>query len=192
MGFTGGLTPIGKFSLSKAKMRVSDPCYTPAVWCSGTIDAKAGIWEAAVLELSDEQTNGLGRRIAALAVKHKDTKLPFHTDIINKTKGISRPAGWNTALFEVGVDSGQAGFFDDAIFTSHRGGSDEKFYDDVCNITLGRFGAGVMKYGAASSSGYGDGSYVCIYHTDCKNGNLADFAYIIFIDENDENMEAEE
>ena len=41
--------------------------------------------------------------------------------------------------------------------------------------------AGVMPYGAVSSSGFGDGGYVCYTH-EGDTGEI-DFAFIVFIDE---------
>ena len=38
----------------------------------------------------------------------------------------------------------------------------ERFYDICCNRTIKtNYNAGSMKYGCVSSSGFGDGSYVC-------------------------------
>ena len=51
----------------------------------------------------------------------------------------------------------------------------------ACDITLSRMHAGVMPFGAVSSSGFGDGSYVCYTH-EGDTGEI-DFAFIVFIDE---------
>lgn len=91
-------------------------------------------------------------------------KQQFDIETINRTKKIVKPAGWSTALFEVGVDSGQAGFFDDAVFAVHNGGYDEAFCDKAYDITLSNKKAGVMLNGVVSSSGYGDGGYECTYY----------------------------
>ncbi|QOC57974.1 hypothetical protein phiK7B1_119 [Pseudomonas phage phiK7B1] len=70
--------------------------------------------------------------------------------------------------FQVGVDSGQAGFFDLAAFElvaaqkEHKGDTPEheKFYEACGENTLGSEGWGVVQgMGAVSSSGYGDGGY---------------------------------
>jgi hypothetical protein len=70
--------------------------------------------------------------------------------------------------FQVGVDSGQAGFFDLAPFElvaaqkEHKGDTPEheRFYEACCENTLGSEGWGVVQgMGAVSSSGYGDGGY---------------------------------
>lgn len=52
-------------------------------------------------------------------------------------------------------------------------------YRHVCDITLSKMSAGVLPYGAVSSSGFGDGGYTCYTHAD-ENG-VIDFAFIVFI-----------
>ena len=47
------------------------------------------------------------------------------------------------------------------------------------DITLSKMSAGVLPYGAVSSSGFGDGGYTCYTHAD-ENG-VIDFAFIVFI-----------
>ena len=55
------------------------------------------------------------------------------------------------------------------------------WYNHACDITLSEMSAGVMPYGVVSSSGFGDGSYVC--HTHKGSDGEIDFAFVIFIDE---------
>ena len=55
------------------------------------------------------------------------------------------------------------------------------WYNHACDITLSEMSAGVMPYGVVSSSGFGDGSYVCYTHKG-SDGEI-DFAFVIFIDE---------
>jgi len=83
---------------------------------------------------------------------------------------------WERSDIDVGVDSGQAGFFDVAKYAlsvadkddsrSRRDSQDstfEAFYDSVCNLTLEDKSFGVVEFGAVSSSGYGDGGYTCYF-----------------------------
>jgi len=90
--------------------------------------------------------------------------------------------------FEVGVDSGQAGFFDDAFYQNDTVFEElpapgfaigDLWYRHVCDITLSKMSAGVLPYGVVSSSGFGDGGYTCYTHAD-ENG-VIDFAFIVFI-----------
>lgn len=74
--------------------------------------------------------------------------------------------------FQVGVDSGQAGFFDldkyeaalkDKPENGHDGPEFSKFYEECGENTLGSEGWGIVQgMGVVSSSGYGDGGYQLI------------------------------
>lgn len=171
---------IGIFHIGN-KMRVSDPCYAPDVWCSGVLDTVPGDWEAGVIMLTNEETGGLGKRVAVLAVKHTTCSILLTTETVNLAEScLHATSNWYVAEFVVGVDSGQAGFFDDANFVKHNGGRNEEWYDTICNIT---HTIGTMDDCAVSSSGYGDGGYACVYHLNSEG--KVDFAYIVFIDDGD-------
>lgn len=102
---------------------------------------------------------------------------------------------------DVGVDSGQAGFFDLAHYTealsdettkrSDRGPKFESFYDSVGDLTCGDDSFGTIAFGAVASSGYGDGSYSA-YAKRNDDGELIG-AIIVFIGEcEDEDGDDEE
>ena len=185
MHYKTELKQLGNFTVA-GKMRVSDPCYRPDVWCTGVLDTKPGIWEAAVMVLDNEATGGWGDRVAVLAVKHKDCSIQMTTETINSAQdhlNVSPRGEWDIAGFEVGVDSGQAGFYDNDNFVRRNGGADEDWYDKMCDITLSKENAGVFSDGVVTSSGYGDGGYTCIFHTGIDN--KVDFAFIIFIGDDD-------
>ncbi len=152
---------LGKFNISSGVMRVTDPCYDPGTWCSGTIDVPNGEWHA-YIEESDEGT--WGKRVASIEVRYQ-----------NDFKHYS----WELTNIDVGVDSGQAGFFDNQLYPDHPG--DDPFYDRVCRLTLGENSAGVIEFGAVSSSGYGDGGYSCYVARNSDNQIVA--AKIVFIDD---------
>lgn len=90
----------------------------------------------------------------------------------------------------VGVDSGQAGFFDRVHYPE--GGSDDRaFYEAACDLTLGP-GFGVVEHNGArmgfvSSSGYGDGGYSFYTLTDAAG--FVVFMAIVFIGQEDEDEE---
>lgn len=88
----------------------------------------------------------MGLRNSHIVIIHESTpasKVKFE-DMLNET---------------IGVDSGQAGFFD----TSRDTWSDKQ-YSEVCALTLEtELDAGVLDQGAVSASGYGDGTYRCRY-----------------------------
>lgn len=155
----------------------------------GVLNTEPGVWEAAVMVLGNEDTGGWGRRIAVLAAKHKGCSVPLTTGTINETSDylkFSPKSEWKIADFEVGVDSGQAGFYDNDNFVN-RNSDDEDWYDKMCSITLSKEQAGIFTGGVVTSSGYGDGSYPCIYHTGIDG--KVDFAYVIFIGNNEDEGE---
>ena len=147
---------LGTFEQETTRMRVSDPCYDKETWCAGTIEnVRPGVYEAVVGQ-SDE--GGWGVRVAELSIRHEDA-------------GRNR-IEWHESDIDVGVDSGQAGVFDDKYFKcdSEADGykhecdkicADEAFYSMCCDLTIRPQQAGVLPHGCVSSSGYGDGSYVC-------------------------------
>ncbi len=191
MKYKANLTQIGSFELS-GKMRVSDPCYKPDVWCCGTLNTRPGTWDAAVMVMDNKMTGGWGDRVAVLAAKHEDCITPLDTETINNSTDKSKVLSpWKMADFEVGVDSGQAGFYDDANFVARNGGDDEDWYDSMCEITLSSAKAATFSDGVVTRSGYGDGGYPCIYRT--GSDGLVEFVYVIFIgDESDEDWEEDE
>lgn len=71
---------------------------------------------------------------------------------------------WEDSGIDVGVDSGQAGFFDLEMFRTvcEKEAVKEAFYEEVCGMTLADASWGALPKGAVSSSGYGDGGYDCL------------------------------
>jgi hypothetical protein len=166
---------LGKFEITSGIMRVTDPCYDKETWCSGTLDARNGTWEAYV-EVSDE--GQWGKRAATLIVFHEETQ---HSG-----------GGWEKSKINVGVDSGQAGFFDNALYpdTERTGeyGDVNTFYGKVCTLTHDEKDrsvvGGVLPFGAVSSSGFGDGGYDCYVRRDEMGQVVA--AKIVFITDEEE------
>jgi hypothetical protein len=158
---------IGKFKVTSGRIRVTDPCYGPDVQCVGSLNARNGIWTA---EIVTDDYDGWGIRVGALIVRHEDypTAEPLQS-----------------TSFDIGVDSGQCGFFDEEQYAS-QGWSllHSKFYDAVCALTGSQEQAGIVpEFGAVSASGLGDGSYKC-YITEADNGEIV-AAQVIFIYEDD-------
>lgn len=153
------------------KVRVSDPCYGTGVWCAGTIDnVKEGLYNVAV-EISDE---GMwGKRVKSLTVVHAEYKgLLFFNE---------------SARFEVGVDSGQAGIYDEDYYNKYHTADDcdDDWYDDICNLT----NPAGTKDGkcAVSSSGFGDGGYTCYMLVNDDNQVIA--ISIVFIEDEEDDDE---
>lgn len=164
---------IGSFEMTGTVMRVSDPCYDKMTWCSGTLpDCLPGQWDAAVA-YSDE--GDMGIRVSILVAKHHNTVRSFA--LCNRVwadeKYTYYAGGWKISDIEVGVDSGQAGLFDEAhyqdegVFAGQPKPSPsygDIWYSHCCKQTLGKHQAGTIPYGVVSSSGFGDGGYTALSH----------------------------
>lgn len=150
---------LGHFELKSGKVMVSDPCYSRDTWCQHLLEnVRPGIYNAFVKK-SDEKDWGV--RCAELIAVHQDQPVdPLTVSIPWK---LVREA-------DIGVDSGQAGIFEDLHYKDDSviaeepdfGGSDEageKWYGANCDVTLSKKQAGVIPFGVVSSSGFGDGSY---------------------------------
>lgn len=143
-----------------SKVRVSDPCYSPDTWCSLLLNAvKPGKYHVNVEHIDDEDW---GRRNAKLTA--------IHEDYVNAELVWERHS-------DIGVDSGQAGIFDEVIYrddenaksiTYASGGwfgfnitePGDVFYDKMCGLTLNSPDQwGTFEQGVVSRSGIGDGGY---------------------------------
>lgn len=144
-----------QFEVKSGHLTITDPCYTRDTWCMiPKHPALNGTWYADVEEYEFEKG-----RIAKL-VAHHERHSKHDADI--------------THIGEIGVDSGQAGIFDEGTYPSDQETTGKlgslrdlnrkaiSFYDECCLKTCGDEGSGSVKHfgsGAVSSSGYGDGSY---------------------------------
>lgn len=151
---------------------VSDPCYSLDTWCTHTIkNARLGNWNPSI----DYGPSSWGNRVHQITITHEDARKLFYK-LVDEA--------------EIGVDSGQAGFFDKAnhprVDAEYR--DESNFYKQICNQTVDENIAHSDWY-AVSSSGYGDGSY-SLYVAE-ENGEVV-AAKIIFIDDNEEDEEFEE
>lgn len=155
---------LGTFSVSSERLRVTDPCYSVTTWCSGSLPVKPGTYTAAVKRHAFKGDNGF-KRITELLTWHESSNQE-QAALTSLDSGI-----------HVGVDSGQAGFFDAERYPSD-GSDDEAFYNLCGDHTLGFRSAGVIDFGAVASSGFGDGGYQCF--VDSKE--VATAARIVFID----------
>lgn len=156
------------------KVRVSDPCYGTKVWCAGTIDnIKEGLYNVEV-ELVDDLWGSKYSRVKSLTVVHADYKGSLSL-FFNKA-----------APFEVGVDSGQAGIYDEDYYNQYHSidNCNGDWYEDICELT---YPAGT-KDGkcVVSSSGYGDGCYICEV---AEDNNEVVAIRIIFIEDDEEDEE---
>lgn len=140
------LIPLGSFSLTGSRLRVCDPCYTHNVWCQTSIDVMPGTYSA---YLNTSRKGG----IMELIITHS-TAYP---------KGCSEFTERVGEEGVVGVDSGQAGFFDDSKYPDfdREDKRRKEFYARCCKLTLSRPGAGIIPEGVVSGTYHGDGGYNC-------------------------------
>jgi len=177
---------LGDFTMETSTMRVSDPCYTKDVWCSGTLEnCAAGTWTANI-KIGEYHT--FGRRVALLVVRHKDCQRDLK---FLRAVGLQCPKGFYLMDDLVGVDSGRAGFFDDKYYGTSAGTTEprndfankieeaEYWFDACCDATLSDKRAGVLPYGAVSQSGMGDGEYLCYFHE--NEAGLVDMAILRYL-----------
>jgi hypothetical protein len=145
-----------------------------------------GDWIKHEYERLEEKRKGFEARpgrVAYLHIRHENTQSHFdHEAELDST--------WGDSTIDVGVDSGQAGFFDLALFAQMCASEPvkDKFYDEICALTCETDGQwGVHPVGAVSSTGYGDGSYTCLVRRD-EELKLIE-AVIVYLEEYDEEGE---
>jgi len=193
----GIVEELGSFEVTSGKVVVTDPCYERGTWCAGVLDGvRNGRWLGyAFIAPSD-----FGICVHELTIHHADLG--------------DEEVELQLADFEVGVDSGKAGIFDEAMYPSGKKletwdsksskrietdcpfdyRNEAGFYKRACNASRGGERStskwipptmvGVMPEGVVSSSGIGDGSYECQYHRNA-DGEI-DYITIIFIDEDED------
>lgn len=147
---------LGDFQIESGRVFVSDPCYDLDTECAKIVDnVKNGTWIAEI-----ETRTVFGERVSKLVCHHESVRFPNNLifEVISK---------------DIGVDSGQAGVFDVDHFKRDSDADDlireckdiicenEPWYSMCCDKTLSKIGAGIIPFGVVSSSGMGDGCYVC-------------------------------
>lgn len=160
-----------KFEIKSGKMIITDPCYEKGTWCTKIVPARNGVWE---YDAWSGECGGNGR-VHKLTAQHID---PPSTKELRSLK-----------LNELGVDSGQLGFFDHDQYPStkaEQGSYDDtsSFYGKCCLLTSGENIHGSLGFGCVSSSGYGDGMYDGFAMLD-DDGNIISIE-ITFIEEEEE------
>jgi hypothetical protein len=178
---------MGKtFEIKSGKMVVSDPCYTtnPPTWCQTILEnVKNGTWVASV-EIKD--FGGWGERVHWLYATHTSNERGVKSEIGN-----------------LGVDSGQLGFFDSEFYRNDDMATDlpksdfgenydresgDSWYRSVCNLTLSDEQWGVMSMGVVSTSGIGDSSYYGEVERN-EMGEVVSIIVYFLSDEDDEDDE---
>lgn len=198
---------VGSFTLTQPKMLVSDPGYEKDEWCSKTVkDCMTGIWDAYInvnrYEFKyDDNKVGKTNRVAELFVCHssvgKEVFASIHLEYRNTLQEreddncFFRWFGpWAELSENIGVDSGQAGFFDydkfgdNSLFKAPgECGFGDKWYSNCCDLTLEDHGGIVADCGVNVASGFGDGCY-CVWEHKSAAGET-DAMVLFFLPDND-------
>jgi len=150
---------LGSFECVSGKLIVSDPCYDrPTIGQAVMTKCKKGTWNSfankGIIHSPD-----WGNRVKSLTAVHEDYT--------------NKQLNWNLSDVGIGVDSGQAGVFEERFYKNDSITSgvirkckeaiceDEPWYSLCCDRTLHVDSAGTIPYGVVSSSGTGDGCYRC-------------------------------
>ena len=165
---------IGGVVFQSGRVMVSDPCYELGTWCQHELqDVKTGTW---LIKKTVSDEGDWGIRVASLEAYIGSEPQESEYELVEEA--------------DIGVDSGQAGFFDlsgyrntillnsnpdpaslcHSMFMPEDPSSEdydaELFYGVCCNLTLDGRDAGVLPGGAVSRTGYGDGSYPLLVRKD--------------------------
>ena len=157
------------------EVKVTDPCYGNDTWCAYTIpNMQPGKYCACITIINTKDS--WGPRVTEIGIVNQQY---FH--LIKDTE-FKRVEGAH-----IGVDSGQAGFFDNEMFSklerTEKDRPNEVFYDECCALTRKEGGPLASGKGFVSSSGFGDGGYDLF--TVEKDGEVI-AAKVVFISDEEE------
>ena len=135
---------------------VSDPIYSPGIWCQAAIEGiKSGKW----IGFMHKKDTGKdwGTRVTDLWITHEDYQNEFPTLLVKDV--------------EIGVDSAKAGFFDSDYYLEHQG-LDKDWANRLYEATKGeKEGDVVDGKCVVSTSGLGDGGYN-LYESQNSEGEI--------------------
>ena len=192
---------VGSFILTQPKMIVSDPCYEKDDWCSKLVnDCRVGQYDSYInvnryRYKHDDGHSSNDKRVASLFIKHSSaTKEVFGTiHWVEEDSGdgfIRWRGNWERLSDNIGVDSGQAGFFDydkygdnSQFKTAGKCGFGDKWYSNCCDETLNKHAGIIAKCGVNASSGFGDGCYTVWGHR--SRDNKIDAMVLFFLTDNE-------
>lgn len=176
------------------KVHISDPCYDTDVWCRMVVDNVLPGFYYTYIDLM--HAGVWGERVQRVVV--------FHESLAPADLEMTKHLG------DIGVDSGQAGFFSDESYRNDAmaeiietppgdwtglpfmEGPGDKWYDKMCAFTInGNENWGAYTEGVVSSSGFGDGSYPVYAQLD-EQGNIVAMEIEFFSDGDMETLEETE
>lgn len=174
------LVPLGSFELTQPILRITDPCYDVATWCAHTTEAVPGTYDAHVYQKYDSDWN-LMHRPGLLAIFHESYTGPRDVEVFRTAN----------VVCNAGVDSGQCGFFDDALYPRDKEAfeyEDDTYYGKCCAMTLDDDnGGGIIDgFGVVTGTFIGDGGYNCYVLTNIQGKVIAaclDYSWHFSVDE---------
>jgi len=174
-----GLASVRTFFV-EGQMLCTDPCYKHEDdnlmrGLTALLDTRPGLWR---FHWKMAEDGWAGERVELLEAWHDDCR-----------RYLSRV---DEFVADLGVDSGQMGFFDFESFKRRFDKDYDRdgcFYHEACELTLAPTMGGAIStsdlleqpFGAVTSSGYGDGSYGLYVARDADGKVVA--ARVVFIDE---------
>lgn len=106
-----GVLWLGEFKNESGIFRLSDPCFGKDIWCAGETKAQVGAWQGYAVK---KEMGDWGSRSISLYAFHESVNSRVFYD--NVEMWVKDYDGWDELQFEVGVESGQAGIFDDLYY----------------------------------------------------------------------------
>jgi hypothetical protein len=168
-----------KFQITSGKMRATDPCYSKDINCGVVLhDVMNGDWR---FKLVWSDQGDWGVRVKEIIVWN---------EAVLDAKKVDKISFIEVDNNYIGVDSGQAGFFDEDLYPDN-GSEDKQFYHKIGEGTLSPRSVGIVPFGVASSSGFGDGGYPLYTHRN-KDGKLIAAKIDYMPPDEDENADDED
>lgn len=210
---------VGSFTVSGYKIRCTDPCYSKVdTWCAGNVNAKAGVWKAYAAFKDFGPGNWNGLRCTHLLVVHESFE---KKNVVLKGTGIhggvdSGQFGFfdlKKFPFEDRNHESRKTFYDkvcgltstpirvpDPGWPRRLEFYKEKYPESyetmakepVPTIPSSDPAAGVLEFGAVSSSGFGDGGYPIYAMSEAGNAVVLLAEYVSEKEAEDEEKEAED
>ena len=160
-----------KFQVTSGRVAITDPCYDPAD-----------------LPEDGPGKNEIAANVAAVNGEWKCTA--YYTDNGKTVEHVTyvsvERAGKSfetTNMFRVCVDAGMVGVFDLDQFKKNWNAEYNEvgsFYRTVCDGTMDGDQVALLEFGAATSSGYGDGSYDVVVYLDAeKNATAIEVTFVV-------------
>ena len=143
--YKGKQGTLGSFEVESSKIYISDPCYEYDEHDNSCVLTLKDVVNGRYVATTE--VDRIYHDIRSLTIKNEDYLYSEPTIFAGK----------------IGVDSGQAGFFDEEYYKENQGGDFDdlnSFYGLACSLVLSKQEGGIVhNRGVVSSSGCGDGEY---------------------------------